>query len=139
MIKWFKKIFSIDSTQEKSAKILVWIYGPIGYLISYFIINNLMMMFKAIAPDAVLLAIIVIYFSWHIYQLRQCAIVKRALLAKSQETTNTLPGSLTRSFLRKLLLQESLTKSDPMLVAVLIDLYFIVSSFDCFLVSINHL
>ena len=139
MIKWFKKIFSIDNTQEKSATILIWIYGPIGYLISYFIINNLMMMFKAIAPGAVLLVIIVTYFAWHIYQLRKCAIIKRALLEKTQKTINTPPHSLTRSFVRKLLLQESITKSDPILVAVLIDLYFIVSSVDCFLVSINHL
>jgi hypothetical protein len=139
MIKYFKKIFTIDTSQEKTANILIWIYGPTGYLISYFVINNLMMTLKAVAANIILLAIIITYLSWHIYQLRKCSIIKRELLKKSQTTINTPHHSLTKSFLRKLFLQESLTKSDPIFVAILIDLFFIVNSIDYFLVSINYL
>ncbi len=136
MIKRFKKIFSIDISQEKAVNILIWIYGPAGYLSSYFIINNLMLAFKNMAPNIALLTIIIAYFSWHIYQLRKCSLIKQEILKKSQTTINTAPHSLARSFLRKLFLQESLTKSNPILVAILIDLYFIVSSVSCFLDSI---
>jgi hypothetical protein len=139
MIKWFKKIFSIDISQEKTVNILIWIYGPAGYLSSYFIINNLMMVFKNMGSNIALLAIIIAYFSWHIYQLRKCSLIKQQISKKSQKTINTPPRSLARSFLRKLFLQESLTKSNPILVAILIDLYFIVSNVSCFLDSINHL
>lgn len=138
-MNWLKKIFTIDPSDTKSVNILMWILGPIGYLVSYFIINKLIAITKIIAINAVLVIAVIIYFSWHIYQLRKCSIKKREAL-KDQPTPITLPPhSMSRSFLRKLFLQEPITKSNPILIAILIDLYFIVNTINYFLTSLNYL
>ena len=139
MAKWFKKIFLVDVSRENSVNILIWIYGPVGYFISYFVINNLIMISKITVVNCVLLAIMIAYFSWHIYQLRKCSVIKKRESKNSQKTVNISHYGLARSFFRKFFLQESITKSNPILVAILIDLYFMVNNVNYFLVNTNHL
>ncbi len=139
MTNWLKKVFLIDSLKTSSANHLIWFFGPAGYLSSYFIVNKLMIILKIITVNIALSAIIIIYFCWHIHALRKCALTKQKLLKSQGEVENATPRSLTKTFLRKLFLQESLTKSDPILITILIDLYFIVNTVDCLLATINHL
>lgn len=111
---------------EESTKNLIYWWGFISYLIFYFIIDEIILLVDLRLIDIVLAAIGVIYFTWHIYALKRCSPKKPKLTdeekKKLQEDRWRKAG---RAFMRKLFLQEPITKWNPIIMTMVVDLLFL--------------
>jgi hypothetical protein len=118
----------IDASHgRESINNLIWRFGLIGYLITFFIINKIILINKIIPINILLSLIPIIYFSWHIFALIKCT-PKKPVLSKEDKLKQKQEHQLMKSFFRKLFLQESLTKSNPILVTQIIDILFIINA-----------
>jgi hypothetical protein len=111
---------------EESCNILIYYWGVIGYVIAYFIVNKTILALDYAFVDAVLAILAIIYFIWHIYALKKCSPKKPKL---SKEERKQLRAErrkeFFRSFLRKLLLKEPITKFNPVSTTIVFDLFAI--------------
>lgn len=111
---------------EEIINTLFWYWGGIAYLLAYFIANRLILAINFKSIDIIISLLMVIYFSWHIYVVRKCK-PKTPKLTKEEKDRLTKEQRQERSrrFIRKLFLQEPLSKWDPFFVAVVIDVFCI--------------
>ena len=136
MQKLFRKYFSllkhhfiIAQKGEEDLAIVLWVWGGGAYLLSFFI-NNLILLTKIMFVKWVVAILIITYFIWHIVIVRKCTPKKPPL---SKEEKERLKKDRVNRFFRKLFLKEPITKWNPSVIAIIIDLYVIACFLDYFI------
>lgn len=126
-----KNSFNSSLRGQESINNLIWWWGAIGYLVAYFIMEKIVMAVDYRIVDILVSAITVIYFVWHIYALKKCS-PKKPKLTKEEKKKLKLEKkrSLSKRFMNKLLLRESITNWDPIFVTMVIDVFVIVTFLD---------
>lgn len=105
---------------------VIWLWGGVAYVFAFFILDFLIKKINFKFIDILISIIAVSYFIFHIYALKKCA-PKKPELTKEEKQRLKRQAKMERGkrFLRKLFLQEPLTKTNPVLVVGAIDLFFI--------------
>jgi len=129
MSEIFSKIdasFKAAIKGEESTSILIRWWGIIAYVVTFFVIDRIVMKVDNRAVDVAFSSLVVIYFVWHIFVLKKCS-PKKPKLSKEEKAylKQQARKDLGKKILRKLLLQESLTKWEPVTVTIVIDIIFI--------------
>lgn len=111
--------------EEKLERVL-YLWGLVAWLFAYFIANRLIKIIDVQVLDFAIAIVMSAYFIWHIYIVRQCA-PKKEKLSKEEKKKRKMEGrqDATGSFMRKLLLQEPITKWDPVLFSYVVDAFCI--------------
>lgn len=111
--------------EETTSNLIRW-WGIVAYLLSYFVVDRLILGVNNRSLDVTLSVIGIIYFSWHIYVLRKCSPKKPKLSKEEKEyLKRQARKGLGKKILRKLFLQESVTNWNPVVVTIVIDVLFI--------------
>ncbi len=113
---------------EELIRRLVWWWGLIGYLVAYFVVDRIIKINNIVFIDVVLSLLTVAYFSWHVYVLKKCS-PKKPILSKEEKkrAREESRKDFGKRMMRKLFLQESISKWDPAFVSTIIDLFCIAS------------
>lgn len=121
-----ERSFKKASRGQEEIKTLIRYWGIPAYLIFYFVINWIVNAVDLFVIDLLLSSIAVIYFSWHIFAMFKCK-PKKPKLTKEERVAlkKERRKNLSKSFARKLLLQESISKWDPVTITIVLDLYFV--------------
>lgn len=109
--------------EEKISRV-IYIWGVIGWLVAYFIANRLIKIIDVQIIDFAICIVISAYFVWHIYVTKKCA-PKKEKLSKEEKKKLKMEGRNNGSFMRKFLLQESITKWDPVKFSYVVDVFCI--------------
>lgn len=98
----------------------------IGYIFSYLVVDRVIRVSNWYFVDFLLSLLAVAYFSWHIYAIIKCS-PKKPKLSKEERQKLKLEKrrNFGKSFLRKLLLQESITNFDTPFTVKVIDVFCI--------------
>ena len=117
--------FRAASKGQENIQIVIRWWGILAYIFFYFVVNNLILKINIRFSDLILSWIGVIYFIWHIYVLIKCSPKKPKLSDEEkkklrEERLHNLP----RSIMRKLFLQESISKWNPVAMCIAVDLLF---------------
>jgi hypothetical protein len=127
MNEFFNKIessFKAAMRGEENLSNLIWKWGLISYLLSYFVIDRIIKINDIRFVDVIISLLMTVYFGWHIYVLRKCSPKKPKLSAEEKKLLRLeARRQFTKKLLRKLFLQEPITKWDPVFVATVIDLF----------------
>ncbi len=108
--------------QESTDTLIKW-WGINSYLVSYFILERVILSVNNRIVDVIISMLLVIYFSWHAYFLKKCAPKKPKLSKEEKEyLKKEARKNLGKKILRKLLLQESITKWNPITFVLMLDL-----------------
>lgn len=138
MTEFFNKIessFRAAMKGEEEVDNMIWWWGVLAYVISYLILNRIVRTSNFRSVDIIVSLVAVIYFIWHIYALRKCAPKKPKLTKEEkQHLREEARKERGKRFMRKLLLQEPISKWDPVLVTTVMDL-FCIAHFMSFVVS----
>lgn len=115
---------------EESVNIVIWWWGIIAYLFAYFVLDKTIKAVDIRAIDILISLLATIYFCWHFYILRKCR-PKQPKLSKEEKKIQKMKNrkEFGKKFLRKLFLQESITKWDPILITLVIDVFCIAHFF----------
>jgi hypothetical protein len=129
MNAFFNKIetsFKAATKGEESVHNMIWWWGVCGYMVAFFIANRIVKVSDSRIIDILVSLLMVIYFGWHFYAMRKCAPKKPKL---SKEEKKRLREEARKDFdkklVRKLFLQESITKWDPIFIVLVIDVFSI--------------
>ncbi len=121
------KSFRASSKGEEDIKILIRWWGFVAYLFFYFIVNKIIKISTSDILDLSLSSLAIAYFSWHIFALERCRPKK---IKVSKEEKKRLRAekirNLPRSIMRKILLQEPISKWDNVSILIALDLLYIV-------------
>jgi hypothetical protein len=111
---------------KENISTLIYRWGIAGWVIAYFISNKLIKMINISAMDILISSVTSFYFVWHIYVLKKCS-PKKLKLSKEEKRKLRKESrkDFGKKFMRKLLLQESITKWDPVFVTIAIDAFCI--------------
>ncbi len=115
---------------EESTSALIYWWGISAYVVA-FIANKIIRASHVYLFGAVVSAVLICYFVWHIYVLKKCSPKKPKL---TKEEKRKLRAERRKEFpkklMRKILLQESFTKWDPIFVTMVIDAYCVAQFLD---------
>lgn len=115
---------------EEDIKVVIRYWGISAYIIFYFGIKRIIDTLDIKVVDIVLAALSVAYFSWHIYAVYKCKPKKKELTKKEKdELKKNRARNLSTSFARKLFLQESISRWDPITITIVADLFFAITFF----------
>lgn len=125
----FNKIetsFKAAMRGEESTSILIKWWGVPAFLLSFFVIDRIVMTFDNRITDVSISSLVVLYFSWHIYVLKKCS-PKKPKLTKEEKAylKREARKNLGKKILRKLLLQEPVGNWEPVKVTIVLDVLFI--------------
>ncbi len=111
---------------EEQIKILIRYWGMIAYLFFYFVVRKIMEKVDSAVVDYGLDGFAVIFFIWHIYVMKRCS-PKKPKLSKEEKKARRKEAikNAPRAFMRKLFLQEPITKWNPILMTIVMDLLFL--------------
>ena len=124
--------FKAATRGEETVHNVIWWWGAIGYLSAYFIIDYVVKTSDLYSVDVMVSLLAIVYFSWHIYVLKKCSPKKPKLSKKEKEILKAeARKDRGKRIMRKLFLQESITKWDPIFVTMVIDLFCIANFVDC--------
>lgn len=129
-----KESFIKSTNGEEDLKILIRYWGVLAYIFTYLVLNKIIITYhNAIITQAIAL-VCIIYFSWHLYSMIKCS-PKKPKLTKEQkkELRQAKRKEFFKNFWKKLTLQESFGKWDPIFVTKLIDIFCIANFFGLFL------
>ncbi len=121
----FSKIkhhFDLVQSGKEDLVIVLWVWGGGAYLLSFFI-NKFVLFINLSFIEWIISILVIAYFVWHIFIIRRCSPKKPPL---SKEEKEKLKKDRSKRFLRKLFLKEPLTKWNPAIVAIAINLYIII-------------
>ena len=108
------KISFINSSKGlEDFSIVLWRWGVLSYLASYFILNKLIILINLKFFDYSLSILVVIYYIWHFYVAIKCFPKAPKLSNEEKEMLKIQRGGVSKTFFRKLFLQESITKMNP--------------------------
>ncbi len=119
--------FKASLKGEETIHNLIWWWGFIGYFVFYVIVDKIIKMVDIRMVDVALSSVGMIYFVWHIYVMKKCS-PKKPKISKEEkkrlraEAWHNAPGA----FWRKLTLQESISKWNPIAMTIAMDLLFFV-------------
>lgn len=118
--------FKAATKGQESLHNMIWWWGVMGYLIAYFIIDKIIKVNNFIAIDVIISLLATVYFIWHIYALKKCS-PKKPKLSKEEKRKmrEEARKNFGKSLARKLFLQESITKWDPVFITMVLDLFCI--------------
>ncbi len=118
--------FKASLKGEETINNLIRWWGIIGYLVVFFVVNKVIKLVHVHFIVVIISALVICYFSWHIYALKKCS-PKKIKLSKEekQKISEENRKELGKKIARKLFLQESITKWNPVLVSMVIDAYCI--------------
>jgi hypothetical protein len=110
----------------EDTKILIRYWGIPVYLFFFFVVRELIFAIDFFAVGLILSSFVIMYCAWHIFALIKCK-PKKVKLTKEQklELKKDRAKRLSKSFVKKLLLQESISKWDPISITIAVDVYFI--------------
>lgn len=116
--------FKASLRGEESINTLIYRWGLVGWIVAYFIANKLIRMIDLRFVDVLISIAASGYFIWHIYVLRKCS-PKKPKLSKEEKRKlrEESRKDLGKRMMRKLLLQESIKKWDPIVVTMVIDAF----------------
>lgn len=133
MTEIFRKIeasFKASLRGEENVSILTYYWGIIAYVLAFFL-NKLIRMAHVYFFGVAVSAILVAYFVWHIYALKKCAPKKPKLTPEEkQKLREEKRKELPKKIIKKLLLQESFTKWDPVFITMVIDAFCVAHFLD---------
>lgn len=122
--------FRASNKGEEKINIVLYYWGLISYAFFYLVVNQLILAVNNKVFDIVLSSIGMIYFLWHLFAIMKNKPKKPKL---SKEEKKRLRAeywhNAPKSFMRKLLLQEPLSKWNPVAMEVAVDLLFLVHYF----------
>ena len=111
---------------QESVNVVIYWWGALGYLVSYLLIERMIKAIDITFVDILLSIIPMIYFSWHIYVLKKCSPKKPQLTKEEKAIIRAEKRKVFwKSFLRKLLLQEPITRFDATFTTIVIDVFSI--------------
>ncbi len=117
------KISFVNSSKGlEKFSIVSWGWGGLFYLVSYFIFNKLVIAINSKFFDYSLLILLTIYLVWHMYVSIKCFPKTPKLSKEEKEKLKIQNGGASRAFLRKLFLQESITKTNGRNILIAIDI-----------------
>jgi len=116
-----KRSFVNASKGLESFSVVAWGWGGLFYLVSYFIFNKLVIAINSKFFDYSLLILLTIYLVWHIYVAIRCFPKAPKLSKEEKEKLKIQNGGASRAFLRKLFLQEPITKTNSRNILIAID------------------
>ena len=120
------KISFVNSSKGlENFSIIAWGWGACSYIATYFVFNNLIRAIDIKFFDILLSIFLIIYFIWHIFIAIKCFPKTPKLSREEKEKLKLQQGGTTKILLRKLFLQESITKMNPRNVLIAIDLFII--------------
>ncbi|MDX2083455.1 MAG: hypothetical protein SFV53_05680 [Rickettsiales bacterium] len=115
--------------QESTDKLIYW-WGVIGY-VAAFLINKIIKLAHLYLFGVIVSGVLIFYFIWHIYVLKKCSPRKPKLSKEEkQKLRQERRKELGKKLMRKLFLQESFTKWDPVFTSIIIDLFCIANFVD---------
>ena len=128
-MKFFEKVessFKASLKGQETVDILIYYWGIPAYLFTYFIIERIIKMNSIRFIDITLSLITASYFAWHIYALRKCA-PKKPKISDEEKKALRIEArkTLGKRMWRKFMLQEPMTKWDPVFVSIVVDVFSI--------------
>lgn len=101
-------------------------WGLIGYFITFFILDWVVMKNKIYFFDFILCITISIYFSWHIYAIYKCK-PKKEKLSKAEKLVKKqqMRSERFKIILDKIFLRRSIAKFNAPFVMTIVNLYII--------------
>jgi hypothetical protein len=105
-----KTSFINSSKGLENFSVITWGWGALSYIASYFILNKLIKLINLKFFDYSLAILLIIYFLWHIYVAIKCYPKTPKLSKEEKEQLKIKRGGSSKIFLRKLFLQEPITK-----------------------------
>jgi len=133
MDNFFSKIetsFKASLRGEESTSALIYWWGISAYVVAFFL-NKIIRASHIYIFGAAVSAILIGYFIWHIYALKKCSPKKPKLTKEeNKKIREERRKEFPKKLMRKLLLQESFTKWDPVFVTIVIDAYCIAQFLD---------
>ncbi|OFW80353.1 MAG: hypothetical protein A2887_04535 [Alphaproteobacteria bacterium RIFCSPLOWO2_01_FULL_40_26] len=119
-----KASFKRATKGEEALNIMIWWWGILAYAVSYFIIESLIMAINFRFIDILISAVMALYFGWHFYALKKCAPKKPKLTSEEKKKLcGQQRHEMGKKFLRKLFLQEPISKWDPVFVMLVVDVF----------------
>ncbi|NBV06132.1 MAG: hypothetical protein EBS06_02715 [Proteobacteria bacterium] len=129
----FNKIetsFRASLRGEESTDKLIYVWGIISYVLA-FLLNKLIKTVHVYFFGTTISAVLICYFAWHIYALKKCSPKKPKLTKEEkQKLREEKRKEFGKKLMRKLLLQESFTKWDPIFISIVIDAFCIAQFID---------
>ena len=121
-----KVSFLSSLKRQESPQALIRWWGLISYIFFYFVVNKIIMASDNKFLDLLLSWIAVIYFSWHAIVLKLCA-PKKPKLSKEEKAKLRIEKikNAPKQIMRKILLQEPISKWNPIFMTILVDMLFI--------------
>jgi len=117
------KISFVNSSKGlEKFSIVSWGWGGLFYLVSYFIFNKLVIAINSKFFDYSLLILLTIYLVWHMYVAIKCFPKTPKLSKEEKEKLKIQNGGASRAFLRKLFLQEPITRTNGRNILIAIDI-----------------
>jgi hypothetical protein len=132
MLEGVRNSFIKATRGEEKLTVVIWWWGVISYLLSYFVVHKLIMSIDSRIFDFIVSFVMVTFFSWHSYVTKKCAPKKPKLTDEEKKKLKQAKDGFAKSFTKKLLLQEPITKWDPVFTVIMIDILCITHFFGFF-------
>lgn len=118
--------FKLAMKGEEDPKILVRWWGIGAFLFFYFVVVSAIKFIDIKFIDIILSSFGVVYFSWHIYVIKKSS-PKKPKLSKEEKSRlrKEAIANFPKAFMRKLLLQEPISKWNPVTMTIVVDLLFL--------------
>jgi hypothetical protein len=118
--------FKASLKGEEKVENLIYYWGITAYLISYFIIDRIIQINNIRFIDITISLLTIAFFIWHIYAIKKCSPKKPKLTKEEKQAIREQARrELGKKLLRKLFLQESITKWDPAFITIIVDVFSI--------------
>lgn len=115
---------------QEDLKIVMWWWGGIAYVFAFFVLRKVLIISSSEVIDLIISCFVMAYFSFHIFALLRCSKRKKLTKEEKARLKKDRTKRVFRSFLRKLTLQESLTKWNPVSILIALDFLYILIFFE---------
>lgn len=110
---------------QEDIKVVIRWWGLLAYAFFYLIVDTVILKVDSKFVDLLLSWIGIVYFIWHIYAVIKCSPKKPKLTKEEKKKIREEKWkNAPRSIMRKLLLQESISKWNPVTMCIATDLLF---------------
>ncbi len=125
-IKTIEESFIKANKGQESLNVVIYWWGVLSYLLTYFLINKIIFYININAIDTFIALAICVYFGWHIFILHKC---KPKKIELTQEEKNIIElekkKEMPKKIMRKILLREPIFKWNIVSVITALDLLYI--------------
>ena len=131
LFKTIENSFTQATKGTESLNNVIRYWGIIAYLVTYFIVNKAVIAIDIHFIEVSISVLTIVYFSWHIFAIRKCS-PKKVKLSKEEKKRKKIENKHNRakSIMKKLLLQESISKWNSVKMAIVMDLFCIATFMD---------